>query len=40
LGQYGMFIVFAFLFLGGFRIIQGPLEFLYGAALSLANLLV
>ena len=40
LGQYGMFIVFAFLFLGGFRIIQGPLRFLYDAALNLAYLLV
>jgi len=40
LGQYGMFIVFAFLFLGGFTIIQVPLNFLYDAALGLANLLI
>jgi Zn-dependent protease len=40
LGRYGMIIVFAFLFLGGFRIIEGPLLFLYGAAVSLADLLV
>lgn len=39
-GRYGMLLVFAFLFLGGFRILMWPLEFLYGAALSLANMLV
>lgn len=39
-GRYGMLLVFAFLFLGGFRILMWPLEFLYGAALSLANILV
>jgi Zn-dependent protease len=40
LGRYGMILVFAFLFLGGFRILFIPLNFLYGAAISLANLLV
>lgn len=40
LGRYGMLIVLAFLFLGGFRILLGPLQFLYGAALALANSLV
>lgn len=40
MGRYGMLLVFAFLFLGGFRILFWPLEFLYGAAMSLANLLV
>lgn len=39
-GRYGMILVFAFLFLGGFRILYWPLQFLYGAALSLANVLV
>jgi Zn-dependent protease len=42
MGQYGMILVFAFLFLGGFRLIQGPIFFLFGAfynlGLSLANL--
>lgn len=38
-GKYGMIIVFAFLFLGGFQILYWPLEFLYGAAMSLANVL-
>jgi Zn-dependent protease len=40
LGRYGMLLVFAFLFLGGFRILWIPLQFLYGAALSLAQALV
>lgn len=40
LGRFGMLLVFAFLFFGGFRILFVPLNFLYGAALSLANLLV
>lgn len=40
LGRYGMLFVFAFLFLGGFRVLLGPLNFLYGVALNLANLLV
>lgn len=40
LGQYGMLIVFAFLFLGGFRILQAPLQLLYDAAVTLAYGLV
>jgi Zn-dependent protease len=40
LGRYGMLIVLAFLFLGGFRILFVPLQFLYGTALSFANLLI
>jgi Zn-dependent protease len=40
LGRFGMILVFAFLFLGGFRILFIPLQFLRGAALSLANVLV
>lgn len=40
LGRYGMLIVLAFLFVGGFQILIWPLEFLYGAAMSLANLLI
>jgi Zn-dependent protease len=39
-GRYGMLLVFAFLFLGGTRILIAPLNFFYEAALSLANLLV
>jgi Zn-dependent protease len=39
-GRYGMLLVFAFLFLGGTRILVVPLNFFYEAALSLANLLV
>jgi Zn-dependent protease len=39
LGRFGMIIVFAFLFLGGFRILFVPLQFLYGAALSFARML-
>lgn len=39
-GRYGMLLVMAFLFLGGFRILYGPLFFLQNAALSLASLLV
>jgi Zn-dependent protease len=38
-GQYGMILVFGFLFLGGFRLIQGPLMFLYNTATSFAALL-
>lgn len=40
MGRYGMLLVLAFLFLGGFRILFIPLDILYGAAISLANLLV
>jgi len=40
MGRFGMLIVLAFLFLGGFRILFVPLQFLYGAALSFANLLL
>lgn len=40
MGRYGMLLVLAFLFFGGFRILFVPLNFLYGAAISLANLLV
>ncbi len=40
MGRYGMLIVLAFLFLGGFRILFIPLDFLYGAAITFANLLV
>lgn len=40
LGRFGMLIVFAFLMLGGFRILFVPLQFLYGAAISLAQALV
>jgi Zn-dependent protease len=39
LGRFGMLLVLAFLLLGGTRILFWPLQFLYGAALSLANLL-
>ncbi|HUE95939.1 MAG TPA: site-2 protease family protein, partial [Longimicrobiaceae bacterium] len=39
MGRYGMLLVFAFLFLGGFRVIMGPLFFLYGAAMTLARFL-
>jgi Zn-dependent protease len=39
LGRYGMLLVFAFLFLGGFRILFVPLQFLYGTALSIARML-
>jgi Zn-dependent protease len=40
LGRYGMLILFALLFLGGFRFILWPLQILYGMAISFANLLV
>ncbi len=40
LGQYGMILVFAFLFLGGFGLIRGPLVFLYETALRFADFLV
>jgi len=40
LSRYGMILVFAFLFLGGFRLIQGPLVFLYETAIRFADLLV
>lgn len=38
-GRYGMILVFAFLFLGGFRILYGPIGFLQNAAQSLVTLL-
>jgi Zn-dependent protease len=40
LGRYGMLLVFAFLFLGGFRFLAVPLQWLYGAAMSFAQLLL
>jgi Zn-dependent protease len=40
MGRFGMLLVFAFIFLGGTRVLLPPLFFLYDAALSLANLLV
>lgn len=40
LGRYGMLLVFAFLFLGGFRILWLPLQWLYGVAMSFAQLLI
>jgi Zn-dependent protease len=40
LGQYGMLIVLAFLFLGGFRILAMPIQFLYSAAITFANAIV
>jgi Zn-dependent protease len=40
MGRYGMLLVLAFLFLGGFRILFIPLQVLYGAAISFANLLL
>jgi Zn-dependent protease len=40
LGRYGMLILFALLFLGGFRFLMWPLRILYGAAMSFANLLI
>ena len=41
LGQYGMLIVFAFLFLGGFRLLlEPPLLFLYQTAIAFGNALV
>jgi Zn-dependent protease len=40
MGRYGMLLVLAFLFLGGFRILFIPLQMLYGAAISFANLLL
>ena len=40
LGRYGMLILFGLLFLGGFRFLMYPLQILYGAAISFANLLV
>jgi Zn-dependent protease len=39
LGRFGMIIVFAFLLFDGFRILVVPINFLYGAAESLATLL-
>lgn len=38
-GRFGMLLVFAFIFLGGTRLLLTPLFFLYDAALGLANLL-
>jgi Zn-dependent protease len=40
MGRYGMLLVFAFLFLGGFRILWVPLQWLYGAAMSFAQLFI
>jgi Zn-dependent protease len=40
LGRFGMLFVFAFLFLGGFRFLWIPLQWLYGAAMSFAQLLI
>jgi Zn-dependent protease len=40
LGQYGMFILFVLLFVGGFRFLYGPLSLFYGAALSLVNVMI
>ncbi len=40
LGRFGMLLVFAFLFLGGFRLLYPPLRFLQGAALRLSEFLV
>ncbi len=40
LGQYGMLILFALLFLGGFRFLIWPLRWLYGLAISFAGLLI
>jgi Zn-dependent protease len=39
IGQFGFILVLGFLYLGGFRLLQGPLSFLYGLALSFAGLL-
>jgi Zn-dependent protease len=40
LGRYGMILVFGFLLIGGFRILWIPLQFLYGAAMWFAQLLI
>ena len=40
LGRYGMLILFALLFLGGFRFLTLPLQWLYGIAISFSSLLV
>jgi Zn-dependent protease len=40
LGRYGMLLVFAFLFLGGFTILRAPLRVMYDVAISFANFLV
>lgn len=40
LGRYGMLILFGLLFLGGFRFLIWPLQWLYGMAMTFANLLV
>ncbi len=39
-GRFGMLLVLAFLFLGGFRLLAIPLQWFMGAAMSLAQLLV
>ncbi|HET7273684.1 MAG TPA: site-2 protease family protein [Longimicrobiaceae bacterium] len=40
LGRYGMLILFGLLFLGGFQFLLWPLQWLYGLAISVANLFV
>jgi Zn-dependent protease len=40
LGRYGMLILFALLFIGGFQFLRYPLSFLMGAANALVNLFV
>lgn len=40
MGRYGMLLVFGFLMVGGFRLLRVPLSWLYGAAMSLAQLLI
>lgn len=40
LGQYGMLILFALLFVGGFSFLWGPVRWLEGITLSLVELLV
>ena len=39
MGRFGMLLVFAFIMLGGTRVLLGPLLFLYDAALRFATLL-
>jgi Zn-dependent protease len=39
-GRYGMILVLLFIMMNGTRILIGPIYFLYGAAMSLAELLV
>lgn len=40
MGRYGMLLVFAFLFLGGFNLLLPPLRLLSGAAIGFGNLLL